>query len=464
MYGARLGESFTFSPCSCSLKSQVLFWFNLAYFLLYVYHFDVGMSSYHACLEYEPTKVDIVSYFSKYLDQNMSIKQVHEERKRQLKEISHCRGRESLTYAADLNLANSDSSIDYADLQCFHDQATSLPKDIAVDFILETPGGDGHVAEDMVNILHNRFTDVGIIVPGTAKSAGTIIAMSADEILMEPNLSSLGPIDAQLFQQGKSFSAQALLDGFESIKADCDKNQSLNRAYIPMLQSLSPGELEHAQNAVNFAKELVTSWLAKYKFRAWHTHATSGKTVTDQEKKSRASDIAKNLCDHGKWKSHGKSIKLTDLKSMGLKITDYSQDAKLYEAIRKYHDLLLMSFARSDIYKIFESSNSQIYKERKVQPVQSLVPSVPIAGVPMQQIEKTDPGRSTIAIQCDNCYRVTNLQANLGNWYPLKEGLTQFPENLSLSCPGCGKVMDLEPLKQNLEKQTQQPLIIHQET
>jgi ClpP class serine protease len=59
----------------------------------------------------------------------------------------------------------------------------------------------------------------GIIIPGSAKSAGTIFTMAGDEILMSPN-SSLGPIDAQVMMNGKRFSADAFPDGFAKINPD----------------------------------------------------------------------------------------------------------------------------------------------------------------------------------------------------------------------------------------------------
>src|SRR5437016_1422113 len=68
--------------------------------------------------------------------------------------------------------------------------------------------------------------------------------------------------------QGKVFSADALIDGFEQIKKEVAK-EGLNRAYIPILQGISPGELQSAKNAKSFAEVLVRQWLAEYKFRKW---------------------------------------------------------------------------------------------------------------------------------------------------------------------------------------------------
>ncbi|MBK8352706.1 MAG: Clp protease ClpP, partial [Saprospirales bacterium] len=89
----------------------------------------------------------------------------------------------------------------------------------SIDIILETGGGIAEVVEDIVRILRSKYDNVGIIIPGTAKSAGTILSMAADEILMGTG-SSLGPIDAQIITQSKRFSADAFLEGLEKIKAD----------------------------------------------------------------------------------------------------------------------------------------------------------------------------------------------------------------------------------------------------
>ena len=86
-------------------------------------------------------------------------------------------------------------------------------------------------------------------------SAGTIIAMAADELLMEP-ASSLGPIDAQIPVGNKMLSADAIINEIERIKEEA-KEGSLNRVYIPILQNISVGEIEAAMNAKEFAIDLV---------------------------------------------------------------------------------------------------------------------------------------------------------------------------------------------------------------
>jgi ClpP class serine protease len=158
-----------------------------------------------------------MGFYSEYLDRQLNMEQLTTERKRQLQHISELRGnRDVLVLAADLNKADAPISLDYSDLLPVNDQLSNLSGK-ALDLILETPGGSGEVAEDIVRLLHGKYEEVAVIIPGYAKSAGTIIAMAGDEILMEP-ASALGPIDAQILWQGKVFSADALIKGIEKIK------------------------------------------------------------------------------------------------------------------------------------------------------------------------------------------------------------------------------------------------------
>ena len=90
-------------------------------------------------------------------------------------------------------------------------------------------------------------------------------------------------------------------------------------------------------------------------------HSQTRVPVTPQEKKNRAEKIADSLCDHSRWLTHGRSIKIEHLRDMGLLIVDYSQQKDLCDAIRRYHVLLQMTF-NGPAYKIFETPSSQIIR------------------------------------------------------------------------------------------------------
>ena len=381
--------------------------------------------------------------YSDYLNQQMSFEALSNERKEQLKRISIIRGRDVLVFASDV-AKDCPNSIDYSDIVPFSDQLSTISGD-AIDIILETPGGFAEVVEDLVKLVRSRFEKVGIIVPGMAKSAGTIFTMAADEILMGPT-SALGPIDAQMVSNGKRFSADAFLAGFDSIRKEAEEKKHLDIAYIPILQNISPGEIKHCENAQAFSKTLVKNWLKDYKFKFWETHSSSGECVTEQDKAERADTIASLLCNHGYWLTHGRSIKLSDLEDMRLQITDYSNTSELDDAITRYYTLLRMSF-ETNIYKIYETSSSQIYRS-----INTAEPTPPM------QLP-TLPNPLIIDFECRKCHTKSKIQINFDQEFPIPDGILPFPKDKIFKCPGCNSESNLLSLSQQLEAQTHKKII-----
>ena len=70
-------------------------------------------------------------------------------------------------------------------------------QDIPIDLILHTPGGLVLAAEQIAHALKNRTSKVTVFVPHYAMSGGTLLALAADEIVMDPN-AVLGPVDPQV--------------------------------------------------------------------------------------------------------------------------------------------------------------------------------------------------------------------------------------------------------------------------
>ena len=73
------------------------------------------------------------------------------------------------------------------------------PDDMPIDIILHTPGGLVLAAEQIAHALVRHQAPVTVFVPHYAMSGGTLIALAADEIVMDEN-AVLGPVDPQLGQ------------------------------------------------------------------------------------------------------------------------------------------------------------------------------------------------------------------------------------------------------------------------
>lgn len=71
------------------------------------------------------------------------------------------------------------------------------PEDMPIDLIVHTPGGLVLAAEQIAFALMKRKAKVTVFVPHYAMSGGTLIALAADEIVMDEN-AVLGPVDPQI--------------------------------------------------------------------------------------------------------------------------------------------------------------------------------------------------------------------------------------------------------------------------
>jgi hypothetical protein len=383
--------------------------------------------------------------YSDYINRRLSFQDLTKERKLQLKRIGELRSRPTLVYASDPYKNVPQSIIHQPDLVPFKDQLSYIQGN-EIDIVLETPGGIAETVEDLVVYVRSKFQKVGIIIPGSAKSAGTIFTMSGDEILMGSS-SSLGPIDAQVPNNGKRFSADAFLDGLEKIKKEISTTGKLNPAYIPMLQTISPGEIQHCENAQNFSKILVTNWLTKYKFKYWSIHKTSGLPVTDEHKEQRAKEIAEKLCKHSDWLTHGRSIRISDLEGMKLKINNYNLNAELSDAIDKYYTILRITFEQTGIYKIFESINSQIYQSVSQSPIQNI------------DIKPKENDSALADFKCPGCNNLKKIQLNFKKNVITLPGTIKFPTNDIFICPNCGVSTNIAPMRIQLEALTGMKII-----
>lgn len=204
--------------------------------------------------------------------------------------------------------------------------------------ILTTFGGSAEIVERYVNILRYHYQEVNFIVPDYAYSAGTIFCMSGDSILMD-YISVLGPIDPQVpNKDNKYVAALGYLDKVNEFIEKAAKG-ILTNAELIWLKELDLGEIRSFEQARDLTTDLLTKWLVNYKFKNWTNH-NDGSPVTKEEKEVRAVEIAKELSDNKKWKSHGKGISIAELQALKLKVEDYGKDTKLRHLIRDYYNAM----------------------------------------------------------------------------------------------------------------------------
>lgn len=213
--------------------------------------------------------------------------------------------------------------------------------------ILETTGGYIEVVERMVNVFRRHYTHVNFVIPNWAYSAGTVLALSGDEIYMD-YYSILGPIDPQFeTESGDRVPGMGYISKYKELvtkinSVSDDDIESVRAEIAFLLKRFDPAKLFHIEQATEHSKALLIEWLPKYKFRDWKNTETRDMPVTDAYKRERAAQIANKLADAEHWHSHGRGISRNDLegKAIGLKTIDFGADPNLNVNIRHYHGLL----------------------------------------------------------------------------------------------------------------------------
>lgn len=109
-------------------------------------------------------------------------------------------------------------SVTEEDIQGFMEVVHGLPQNDGLDLILHTPGGSPNATEGIVKYLRSKFSDIRVIVPQAAMSAGTMLACASNRIAMGKH-SFLGPVDPQFFLQtplgNRAVPCEAILDQFK---------------------------------------------------------------------------------------------------------------------------------------------------------------------------------------------------------------------------------------------------------
>ena len=218
-----------------------------------------------------------------------------------------------------------------------------------IDLLLHTPGGDMDVAEKLVYMCWSRAKSFRVIVPNSAKSAGTLIALAANKIAMSDS-SELGPIDPQITTYSGTGDpimrpASSFLDGLEAIKKEAATTGTLSPAYFPLLSQLDPALLDFCGKAILRSERFARKWLI--------AHQCKG----DPKK---ANKIARTLVNTKRYLSHGTVIDHREAKSIGLDVEYFKPSDATWQKIWRLYCTYEIDMRNSNYAKIFESDQVSI--------------------------------------------------------------------------------------------------------
>jgi len=109
---------------------------------------------------------------------NKKLKPAELELKELIKRYNKLTNSYLFIYCAALNKEQNDISLQQENYFIIHDLLHEVEKANNLDFYIETPGGSGETAEEIVRFLHKKFKGhINFVIAGEAKSAGTLIAL-----------------------------------------------------------------------------------------------------------------------------------------------------------------------------------------------------------------------------------------------------------------------------------------------
>jgi Serine dehydrogenase proteinase len=274
-----------------------------------------------------------------------ALEQARYTRQNRIRAIEQRSGRRLVCY-----VAGPGASISSMDIPPFVDLLDDVREGEKLDLLLHSTGGDVDQAERIVMMCRKKIgagSEFRVIVPDSAKSAATLIAVGADQIVMGYP-SDLGPIDPQIditTINGERMArpAQSFLDGLDEI-VDRVGGGALSPAYFPLLDKLDPALIDFCKKALKRSQDLAEQFLRTFSLK------------DDPEK---AKEIAKELNYVEKYLSHGAVIDADRAIAMGLKVSYLEPHDDLWQAYWRLYCLDRLAL-ETPIQRLYEGRRASL--------------------------------------------------------------------------------------------------------
>ena len=249
------------------------------------------------------------------------------------------------------------ASIDADEIPPLGDALKSLGDVDTLYLVINSPGGDGTVAEKIIEMCRSYCKTFKVAVPDRAKSAATMIALGADEIVMG-YASELGPIDPQVVVMSSGvyqvISAQAFIDA----QTDLEQRYRAARAegedameILQQLAGLDPAYIKHCENLTAFSRDLAAKYLDQFMFKG-----VSGKADKIQR-------VLERLSSTSATKVHSRMIDAHAAKTdLGLNVRVLPKDDRFWRIIWDYYVRADIAMKRSNTVKLVETTHDMLIK------------------------------------------------------------------------------------------------------
>jgi hypothetical protein len=260
-----------------------------------------------------------------------------------IQDINKITGTKLICYVAGLA-----APIDRDDPMAFADLLFNLTMNEDVDLLIHTGGGDIDAAEKLIEMLRQKVGTgrLRVVIPDFAKSAGTLMALGADEIIMGDS-SELGPIDPQVVRIDKDGnrvpqSVQNYLDAYSEHRETLRLNPNDITAQL-LLSKLDPATIKHYENVLLRSRKIAERLLQTGMFK--ETGNWSG--------------AASTLIDTKAWPSHAQMISWQEATAtIGLTVDYRDSNDELWPMYWQLYCLQKLSI--KDNEKLFESDYASL--------------------------------------------------------------------------------------------------------
>ncbi len=229
----------------------------------------------------------------------------------QRKKLEKIRKRPLITYVTSIRPGCS-AQMDQDVLPLIIKQINAIDNNNAIDLLIISNGGDPIVSWRIISLLREKFKKVSVLIPYTAFSAATLLALGADEIIMHP-YGNLGPLDPQL-----SFS-----DAKGNVKTISYENIT---KYIEFVKDTGITDQELLQKSFEKLTSEIPPTLIGFAKRSSQLGLTMGQKLlaTHMNDENKTKLISETL--NTKFYHHGYPLARKEAKDIGLPVAESNSE------------------------------------------------------------------------------------------------------------------------------------------
>ena len=138
----------------------------------------------------------------------------------------------------------------------------SKKKQCDVTLFLTTYGGDANAGYRLARALRNHYKTLRIVVPSYCKSAGTLITIAANEVVIG-DLGELGPLDVQVRKGSELLEVNSGLDITQAVMAVTEHAESVFTRVLAYMRRLGLATKLSSEVAANLAGSVAAPLIAQ---------------------------------------------------------------------------------------------------------------------------------------------------------------------------------------------------------